>query len=63
MHEVKWSVPLTFCLWQRQNFVIDLGAISEVSRFSSEMKVWTQNEAHFNNPGDTPTFHPTAEHR
>ena len=40
----KWTVPLTFRLWQSQNFVMDLAAIREVSRFSLKMKVCTQKK-------------------
>ena len=34
LYEIKWTVLLTFRLWQGHNFVVDLGATSEVSRFS-----------------------------
>ena len=47
LYETKWTVPLTFRLWQSQNFLMDLAAIREVSRFSIKMKVCTQKEASF----------------
>ena len=40
IYEIKWTVPLTFCPRQGHNFVIDLGAIREVSRFSPIFEVY-----------------------
>ena len=61
LYEIKWTVPLTFRPWQGHNFVIDLGATREVSRFSPKMEVWTQ-KALFSNSGETSTFFPTEQH-
>ena len=62
LYEIKWTVPLTFRPWEGHNFVIDLGATREVSRFSPKMEVWTQKEAPFSNSGETSTFFPTEQH-